>query len=167
MSAIAKLSHQLVELYERLSSWEQDVVKSSGLSPAQMHTIEIVGHGAEGAHGAPLRMKELAKKWVTTGTLTVIHDLRQGAQRTPTKRPPLHLIALTEKGQNFFRTPPVPPAVHRRDHRHSLRRGTSAIQHGAGKDHQPDVKIVISSTQASAVVVSRDSVWLSAELMLY
>ncbi|MBU1404962.1 MAG: MarR family transcriptional regulator [Proteobacteria bacterium] len=105
MSEIAKLSHQLVELYEKLSSWEQDVVKSSGLSTAQMHTIEIVGHGAQG--GGALRMKELAKKMgVTTGTLTVMVDRleQQGLlQRTPheTDRRS-YLIALTEKGQNLF-----------------------------------------------------------------
>jgi len=107
MSETAKLSHQLVELYEKLSSWEQDVVKSSGLSTAQMHTIEIVGHGADGAHGAPLRMKELAKKMgVTTGTLTVMIDRleQQGLlKRTPheTDRRS-YLIALTEKGQDLF-----------------------------------------------------------------
>jgi DNA-binding MarR family transcriptional regulator len=107
MSEIAKLSHQLVELYEKLSSWEQDVVKNSGLSTAQMHTIEIVGHGADEAHGAPMRMKELAKKMgVTTGTLTVMIDRleQQGVlKRTPheTDRRS-YLIALTEKGQGLF-----------------------------------------------------------------
>ena len=107
MNGIAKLSHQLVELYEKLSSWEQDVVKSSGLSTPQMHTIEIVGHGADGAHGAPPRMKELAKKMgVTTGTLTVMVDRleQQGLlQRTPheTDRRS-YLIALTQKGQALF-----------------------------------------------------------------
>jgi DNA-binding MarR family transcriptional regulator len=102
MTETAKLSQQLVELYERFSSWEQDVVKSSGLSPAQMHTIEIVGHG-----GAALRMKELAKKMgVTTGTLTVMIDRleQQGLlHRTPheTDRRS-YLIALTAKGQGLF-----------------------------------------------------------------
>ncbi len=105
LSEIAKLSHQLVELYEKLSSWEQDVVKSSGLSTPQMHTIEIVGHGAPG--GGALRMKELAKKMgVTTGTLTVMVDRleQQGLlQRTPheTDRRS-YLIALTQKGQALF-----------------------------------------------------------------
>lgn len=103
ISETAKLSHQLVELYERLSSWEQDVVKSSGLSTPQMHTIEIVGH----EDGSPLRMKELAKKMgVTTGTLTVMIDRleQQGLlKRTPheTDRRS-YLIALTEKGQTLF-----------------------------------------------------------------
>ena len=69
MTETAKLSHQLIELYERLSSWEQDVVKNSGLSTHQMHTIEIVGHSGS------LRMKDLAQKMgVTTGTLTVMVD---------------------------------------------------------------------------------------------
>ncbi len=99
-----KLSHQLIELYGKLSSWEQDVVKSSSLSPAQMHTIEIVGHEP---HGATLRMKDLAKKMgVTTGTLTVMIDRleQQGLlKRTPheTDRRS-YLIALTEKGQGLF-----------------------------------------------------------------
>ena len=103
MSETAKLSHQLVELYERLSSWEQDVVKSSGLSTAQMHTIEIVGH----EDGSPLRMKDLAKKMgVTTGTLTVMIDrleqqglLRRIPHETDRRS---YLIALTKKGQGLF-----------------------------------------------------------------
>lgn len=101
MTETAKLSHQLIELYERLSSWEQDVVKSSGLSTPQMHTIEIVGHSGS------LRMKDLAKKMgVTTGTLTVMIDRleQQGLlKRTPheTDRRSF-LIALTEKGQKLF-----------------------------------------------------------------
>jgi DNA-binding MarR family transcriptional regulator len=104
MNETTKLSHQLVELYEKLSSWEQDVVKSSGLSTAQMHTIEIVGHGG---NGASLRMKELAKKMgVTTGTLTVMIDRleQQGLlHRIPheTDRRS-YLIALTQKGQGLF-----------------------------------------------------------------
>ncbi|MFN2366907.1 MAG: MarR family winged helix-turn-helix transcriptional regulator [Desulfurivibrionaceae bacterium] len=102
MTETAKISRQLVELYERLSSWEQDVVKSSGLSPAQMHTIEIVGHC-----GAALRMKELAKKMgVTTGTLTVMID-RLEQQELLQRRPHQtdrrsYLIALTEKGRELF-----------------------------------------------------------------
>jgi len=101
MNETAKLSHQLVELYERLSSWEQAVVKGSGLSTAQMHTIEIVGHS-----GA-LRMKELAKKMgVTTGTLTVMVDrleqqgiLRRQAHETDRRS---YLIVLTDKGEKLF-----------------------------------------------------------------
>ncbi|MDG4475759.1 MarR family winged helix-turn-helix transcriptional regulator [Thiovibrio frasassiensis] len=96
-----KLSHQLVEFYEKLSSWEQDVVKNSGLSTPQMHTIEIVGHSGS------LRMKELAKKMgVTTGTLTVMIDrleqqglLHRAPHETDRRS---YLIALTPKGQELF-----------------------------------------------------------------
>jgi len=101
ISETAKLSHQLVELYEKLSSWEQGVVKSSGLSTAQMHTIEIIGHSGS------LRMKELAKKMgVTTGTLTVMVDrleqqglLRRQAHETDRRS---YLIVLTDKGEKLF-----------------------------------------------------------------
>lgn len=64
--AIDHLAHAIVVFYEKLSSWEQEIVRDSGLTPGQMHAIEILGHEQ------PLRMKELAEKLgVTTGTLTV------------------------------------------------------------------------------------------------
>ena len=64
-----RLSQLMLEFYEKMSSWEHAVVKQSGLSPAQMHTVEIIGH-----HGS-LQMKDLALKMgVTTGTLTVMID---------------------------------------------------------------------------------------------
>ncbi|MGV1100217.1 MarR family winged helix-turn-helix transcriptional regulator [Thiovibrio sp. JS02] len=101
MTAMATLSSRIIEFYEKISSWEHDVVKGSGLSPAQMHTIEIVGHSGR------LRMKELAKKMgVTTGTLTVMVDRLE--QQALLKRVPHEqdrrsfLITLTEKGQRFF-----------------------------------------------------------------
>ena len=122
-SETEKLSHQLIELYGKLSFWEQDVVKNSPLSPAQMHTVEIVGHGAKG--GAALRMKELAKKMgVTTGTLTVMVDRleQQGLlKRTPheTDRRS-YLIALTEKGQDLF-------AEHHQYHLHLIEEITANL----------------------------------------
>jgi len=102
MNRIDTLSGLLIEFYEKISSWEHDVVKGSGLSPAQMHTIEIVGHCES------LRMKELARKMgVTTGTLTVMVDRLE--QQGLLKRIPhetdrrSYLIVLTEQGQVFFR----------------------------------------------------------------
>lgn len=66
MQHIEKLNHALTEFYDKMSSWEQSVVKETGYSLAQVHTIEVLGN-----HGA-LRMKELAQKLsITTGTLTV------------------------------------------------------------------------------------------------
>lgn len=101
LNDIARLSHQLVEFYEKISSWEHDVVKSSGLSTAQMHTIEIVGHAVS------LRMKELAGKMgVTTGTLTVMVDrleeqglLRRRPHETDRRS---WLVELTEEGNTLF-----------------------------------------------------------------
>ncbi|MBA3008175.1 MAG: MarR family transcriptional regulator [Proteobacteria bacterium] len=101
LTRIEKLSHLLVEWYEKMSFWEQDVLRGSGLSTAQMHTVEIVGHGVS------LQMKELARKMgVTTGTLTVMVDRleEQGLlQRTPHETDRRSwLIELTEKGQVLF-----------------------------------------------------------------
>jgi len=101
LTGITKLSHQLVEFYEKMSSWEHDVVKNSGLSTAQMHAIEIVGHAVS------LRMKELAGKMgVTTGTLTVMVDRleEQGLlQRIPHEKDRRSwLVELTDKGRMHF-----------------------------------------------------------------
>ncbi len=75
------LSQMIIEFYDKISSWEHEVVKKSGLSPAQMHAIEIVGHHQK------LRMKELAEKMggITTGTLTVMVDRleKKWARSTP------------------------------------------------------------------------------------
>jgi len=69
MRDVDLLTQLMVEFYERLSSWEQEVVKGSGLSLPQMHTLEVLGHHA------PLRMKDLADRLgVTTGTMTVTID---------------------------------------------------------------------------------------------
>ncbi|HCF06030.1 MAG: transcriptional regulator, MarR family [Desulfomicrobiaceae bacterium] len=95
------LSHLLVEFYERLSSWEQEVARESGLSLPQMHTLEILGHHA------PLRMKDLAERLgVTTGTMTVTVDKleRLGlVTRQPhgTDRRSF-LVALTPEGERLY-----------------------------------------------------------------
>jgi len=66
MRNLEQLNQTLTEFYDKMSSWEQSVVKETGYSLAQVHTIEVLGN-----HGA-LRMKELAQKLsITTGTLTV------------------------------------------------------------------------------------------------
>ena len=99
---IKHLSKMIVEFYEKLSSWEESVVRNSGLTTAQAHTIEIVGH--EGA----IKMKDPAEKiGVTTGTLTVGIDRlekKKLLQRKPheTDRRSF-LIELTKKGDVCFR----------------------------------------------------------------
>jgi DNA-binding MarR family transcriptional regulator len=101
MSPTEGLSHQLVEFYDKINSWEHSVVRGSGLSPAQMHTIEVIGHQQN------MRMKELAERLgVTTGTLTVAVDKLE-KKGLVVRKPHKHdrrswLVALTEKGQVAF-----------------------------------------------------------------
>ena len=96
-----QLSQRLIEFFEKLQSWEHTVVKESGLSLPQMHTIEIIGH-----HNG-LTMKSLAEKMgITTGTLTVMIDrltkleLVQRNQNPEDRRS--YLITLTDKGMAHF-----------------------------------------------------------------
>jgi DNA-binding MarR family transcriptional regulator len=96
------LSKTIIEFYEKLSTWEEGVVKDSGLTTAQNHTIEIVGH--EGA----IKMKKLADMLgVTTGTLTVSIDRlekKELLRRVPHKSDRRsYLIELTRKGQEVFK----------------------------------------------------------------
>ncbi|MEF2145512.1 MAG: MarR family transcriptional regulator [Desulfovibrionaceae bacterium] len=95
------LAHLIIEFYEKLSSWEHGVVRGTGLTPTQMHVIEVLG-----VHKA-LRMKELAERMgVTTGTLTVVADKLE--QRGLLRRKPNTedrrsiLVELTDAGQERF-----------------------------------------------------------------
>ncbi|QSX32007.1 MarR family transcriptional regulator [Shewanella avicenniae] len=96
-----EINHAIVEFYERLSSWEQSVVRDQGVSLAQVHAVEILG-----AHGS-LRMKSLAEKLgVTTGTLTVLVDrlVKNGlVVRQPAEDDRRAIeVLLTAKGQQMF-----------------------------------------------------------------
>ena len=98
---IHHLSKIIVEFYEKLSSWEDSVVRDTGLTTAQAHTIEIVGHAG------PIKMKDLAEKiGVTTGTLTVAVD-RLEKKNLLVRKPHetdrrAFLIDLTEDGRAYF-----------------------------------------------------------------
>jgi len=100
-SELEHLSHQLLELYDKINSWEHSVVKGSGLSPAQMHAIEVIGHRQD------MRMKELAERLgITTGTLTVTVDKLE-KKGLVLRKPHQHdrrswLISLTESGRRIF-----------------------------------------------------------------
>lgn len=101
MKDIEQLNHTIIEFYEKLSSWEQSVVRGKGFSLPQIHIVEILG-----AHGA-MRMKELADKiGVTTGTLTVQVDKMVQAeliQRRPHESDRRSiLVDLTEKGVEMY-----------------------------------------------------------------
>jgi DNA-binding MarR family transcriptional regulator len=95
------LSHQLAEFYDKMASWEHSIVKDSGLSPAQMHTVEVIGHNQD------MRMKELAERLgVTTGTLTVGVDKLEKmglVERKPHEKDRRSwLIVLTDEGKLMY-----------------------------------------------------------------
>lgn len=95
-----QLSEQIIEFYEKLFSWETAVAKTSGLTPQQNHTIEIVGN--EG----PIRMKPLAEKLsVTMGTLTVMIDRLEKTGYVERLKDPEDgrgfIIELTREGQKI------------------------------------------------------------------
>jgi DNA-binding MarR family transcriptional regulator len=101
MADIEELSALIIEFYEKLSSWEHDVVRGSSLTLPQMHTLEILGQHAS------LRMKELAAKMgVTTGTLTVTVDRLEKAglvARAPNESDRRSfLVELTPRGREIF-----------------------------------------------------------------
>ncbi|WP_456430927.1 MarR family winged helix-turn-helix transcriptional regulator [Thermosulfuriphilus sp.] len=101
MKDLERLTHLIIQFFEKMASWENSVVKGSGLSPAQMHTIEIIGVNQG------LRMKELAEKMgITTGTLTVMIDRleKKGlVERLPNQKDRRsYLVHLTSKGQELF-----------------------------------------------------------------
>jgi DNA-binding MarR family transcriptional regulator len=98
---IEELTQQLVEFYERFSSWEQGVVKETGITLPQMHTLEVLGPAGQ------LRMKELADKMgITTGALTVLVDrlVRGGlVARKPNENDRRSIMVhLTEEGEKLF-----------------------------------------------------------------
>lgn len=98
---VEALSRLLIEFYEKLSTWEHEVVRGKGLTPPQMHTLEILG-----ARGA-LRMKELAQYMgITTGTLTLAVDRLEGrglVRRRPNEQDRRSImVELTEEGRRYF-----------------------------------------------------------------
>lgn len=119
MHDLERLSDLIIEFYEKLSSWEQAVVRDTAITLPQMHTLEILGQQS------PLRMKELAAKMgVTTGTLTVGVDRleKQGlVARIPneTDRRSI-LVTLTEAGRELYHE-------HHAHHLHLTRELQSAL----------------------------------------
>lgn len=98
---VSDLSQTFMEFYDKLSSWEHSVVKESGLSPAQMHTIEVIGHRQN------LMMRELADRLgITTGSLTVAVDRLEKLGMVE-RKPHEHdrrawLIVLTKDGSKMY-----------------------------------------------------------------
>lgn len=101
------LSASLVELYDKMSSWEAGVVRGTGLTLPQMHCVEALG-----AYG-PLRMKDLAARLgVTMGTLTVMVD-RLSDQGLMERKPN------EEDGRSYWLSlTPSGEKLHQEHHRH-------------------------------------------------
>ncbi len=102
MYHLTELNNLLTEFYDRMSSWEMSVVKETGYSLAQIHTLEVLG-----SHGA-MRMKELANRLgITTGTLTV--QVEKLVQAGLIERQSIEgdrrsvLVSLTAQGREVFR----------------------------------------------------------------
>lgn len=94
-------SHTIVEFYEKLSSWEQEVVKDTGITVPQMHVIEVLGNCG------PIRMKDLAEKLgVVMGTLTVMIKRLSKLNMVIRKENPDDLrsfhVMLTEEGTMLY-----------------------------------------------------------------
>lgn len=92
------LNQLLIEFYDKMSSWEQSVVKETKYSLAQIHTIEVLG-----TFGA-MKMKELADRLgITTGTLTVQVDKLVAAnlikRQTMDNDRRVIVVTLTKTGQ--------------------------------------------------------------------
>lgn len=111
-----RLSDTIIEFYDKLFSWETEVARSSGLTPQQNHTIEVVGNDG------PIRMKPLAEKLsVTMGTLTVMINRLEKTRYVCREKDPSDgrgfLIVLTQKGRT----------IHQEHHAHHLKLAADII----------------------------------------
>ncbi|WP_378955222.1 MarR family winged helix-turn-helix transcriptional regulator [Pelosinus sp. sgz500959] len=101
MDSLDELTHELFTFFNGFSSWENSVIKTSDLTVSEAHAIEILGQYGQ------MNMKKLSQHLgVTTGTTTVTVDRlekKEYAKRGAVKEDRrVHLITLTEKGQQAF-----------------------------------------------------------------
>ena len=101
MNNLDQLTHELFTFFNEFTSWENSVIRTSELTVAEAHAIEVLGERGS------MNMKSLAKQLgVTTGTTTVTVDRLEKkayARREPVKEDRrVHLITLTDKGRQAF-----------------------------------------------------------------
>lgn len=101
METVDELTHELFTFFNGFSTWENSVIRSSDLTVAEAHAIEILGTYGQ------MNMRSLAQKsGVTTGTTTVTVDRlekKEYAIRQPVKEDRrVYLITLTKNGQQAF-----------------------------------------------------------------
>jgi DNA-binding MarR family transcriptional regulator len=97
-----QLTNELFTFFNGFASWESSVIKSSDLTVAEAHAIEVLGEYGQ------MNMKSLSQKLgVTTGTTTVTVDRlekKEYAVRESVKEDRrMYLISLTPKGQTAYR----------------------------------------------------------------
>jgi DNA-binding MarR family transcriptional regulator len=93
---VERLTNEMINFFNRFSSWETSVIRSSDLTLSETHAIE-----------GEMKMKMLAEKLgVTTGTITVTVDRleKKGyAKRGTTKEDRrAYIIELTPAGKKAF-----------------------------------------------------------------
>ena len=98
---VERLTNDMINFFNRFSSWETSVIRSSDLTLSETHAIEVLS-----AHGE-MKMKKLAERLgVTTGTTTVTVDRleKKGyAKRGTTKEDRrAYIIKLTSAGKKAF-----------------------------------------------------------------
>ena len=98
---LEELTDELIDFFNKFSSWESSVIRSGDLTVSEAHAIEVLGQYGK------MNMKSLAGRLgVTTGTTTVTVDRLEGkeyAVRELTKEDRrVILISLTGKGLKAF-----------------------------------------------------------------
>jgi len=101
MDEVEQLTNEMHDFFNRFTSWETSVIRSSDLTLSESHAIEVLG-----VYGK-MNMKALAEKLaVTTGTVTVAVDrLEKGgyAKRATTEEDRrAYIIELTPVGRKAF-----------------------------------------------------------------
>jgi len=101
MNEVKQLTNELLDFFNRLTSWETSVIRSSHLTLAEGHAVEVLG-----VYGK-MNMKKLAEKLaVTTGTVTATVDkLEEGgfAKRILVREDRrTYMIELTPAGKEAF-----------------------------------------------------------------
>ncbi|MBP2133830.1 DNA-binding MarR family transcriptional regulator [Methanomicrobium sp. W14] len=102
MNDIEELNENLMEFFDRFSSWENSVIQQGSVNVAGAHAIEKLGHNGS------MSMKDLSKELgVTTGTTTVTVDRLEKGGYAVRDRPEndrrSYIIRLTEKGDEAYR----------------------------------------------------------------
>ncbi len=98
---MSTLSNAIGRFHHHLANWQHRLLKESGLTAQQMHTIELIGYNA------PLRLKDLSARLdVVMGTLTVMIDrLEKLGYVVRSKNPDdgrSYQVSLTDKGTHYF-----------------------------------------------------------------